>query len=122
MLTGLFMFSSCEKEVELNENAANLQGSTRMCPTATFTVSPCDMGFRVFALFNGQPTGFTYYYSIAETATGTVVDSGPILNAQYTNPYLSYCTQYTITLYDPCTPIPTVITAYSDGCNNIWVC
>lgn len=122
LVAPLFLFT-CEREMDFqNSSEATPALSKKKCPPATFSVSPCDMRFRVFATYLGNPTPFSHSYVITNVGTGVVVDTGNVQHGQYTNSVLSHCTLYSIELDDPCTGLTTTLTAYSDGCGNLFLC
>ena len=121
----LLSFSSCERDTVTPTSETGIsspEGRRLKCPPTTFALSPCDRGFRVSATYNGSPVGFTYPYTITNVATGIVEDSGTIIHNQTTTQVLSHCTLYEVSLYDPCGSVTTILTLYSDGCNNTFLC
>lgn len=122
-------FSSCQKEENLMQEmkAAKLlpeveepSADVSRCVPPVTNFYPCDKKFRFTATANGVPDLSTYTYQI-EDMLGNVVDSGTLTTGASTNPVLSYCVQYKITVYGPCFGV-RYHTLYSDGCGGVWVC
>ncbi len=100
-------------------DAGPIIGPSR-CIIPVITLSPCDKSFRFHATRSGVPDTSTYGYLI-RTMSGTIVDAGTLTNATNTNPVLSQCTQYRISIFDHCAPTAEYI-MFSDGCGNVWIC
>lgn len=139
-LAAPILFSSCEREVDFNDAAADAPAleqkameqmeanqpamlDNAKCAPAYFTVTPCDDRFRVqvTTFGGGSPLSYNCQYYIFTQSFG-FVDTGYVTHNQYTNSVLNYCTSYRVYVNDPCTGTWRLMNTVSDGCNNTFVC
>lgn len=119
VLVGAFAFSSCERDIDFaDESKVEIQAL--VCGPSTFTVTPCDHGFKVLATEGGVPQPMPFKY-IIKNLMGVTVDSGFVSHGQVTNPVLAYCRWYTIIITD-CNGQDVSFFLKSDGCNNNFLC
>ncbi|WP_298758066.1 hypothetical protein [uncultured Psychroserpens sp.] len=119
--------TNAEQNVQLEKRSA--KDKTESAPFAVASITGCGYGFKVdmtlFALSSSQQ----FNYQVVIPGTTTVVNEGTVSQGMNTDWVLSPCTQYEFRFWGwpwtgPLTghPPSQVLTAYTDGCGNIFIC